>query len=103
MAADNPQLNVGNPSSMMVTKGALSFIEKAVMAGRSQTYDMVPSPQSPAMLSLWAEASRWACDALNTTTTTSNQESKSPSGDVAWYPLPLCPGSTSTLPQAWLL
>ena len=69
--ADSPQFNG-------VAERALGLIETAAMAGRIQARELYPGAQLPATDSLWAEASHWACDALNRTATTANPESKSP-------------------------
>ena len=69
--ADSPQLNG-------VAERALGLIETAAMAGRIQTYELFPGAQAPATESLWAEASHWACDALNRTATSANAANKSP-------------------------
>ena len=56
--ADSPQFNG-------VPERALGLIETAAMAGRVQARKLFPGAQLPATESLWAEASHWACDALN--------------------------------------
>ena len=56
--ADSPQYNG-------VAERALGLIETAAMAGRIQARELFPGAQLPATESLWAEASRWACGALN--------------------------------------
>jgi len=77
--ADSPQFNG-------VAERALGLIETAAMAGRIQARELYPGTQLPATESLWAEASHWACDALNRTATTANPESKSPY--EMWYGRP---------------
>ena len=77
--ADSPQFNG-------VAERALGLIETAAMAGRIQARELYPGAQLPATDSLWAEASHWACDALNRTATTANPESKSPY--EMWYGRP---------------
>ena len=77
--ADSPQFNG-------VAERALGLIETAAMAGRIQARELYPGAQLPAIDSLWAEASHWACDALNRTATTANPESKSPY--EMWYGRP---------------
>ena len=48
------------------------------MAGRIPAREFFSGAQSPATASLWAEASRSACDAFNRTVITANPESKPP-------------------------
>ena len=48
------------------------------MAGRIQAREVFPGVQLPATESLWAEASHWACEALNRTATSANPAKKSP-------------------------
>ena len=91
--ADSPQLNE-------VAERLLGLIETATMAGRIQARELFPGAQLPATESLWAEASHWACDALNRTVTSANTANKSPY--EMWY-LNSPPGSASNFPQAWLL
>ena len=74
--ADSPQYNG-------VAERALGLIEKAAMAGRIQAHELFPNVQLPATESLWAEASHWACDALNRTATSANPANKSPY--EMWY------------------
>ena len=57
------------------------------MVGRIQARERFPGAQLPATGSSWAEASHWACDALNRTATPVNPSNKSPY--EMWY------GSTS--------
>ena len=68
------------------------------MAGRIQASELFPGAQLRATALLWAEASHWACDALNRTATTANPERKY----GMWRGSPP-PGSSSTFPKAWLL
>ena len=74
--ADSPQFNG-------VAERALGLIETAAMAGRIQARELFPGAQLPATESLWAEASHWACDALNRTATSANPANKSPY--EMWY------------------
>ena len=67
--ADNRRFN-------RVAERALGLIETAAMAGRIQARELFPGAHLPATESLWAEASHWACDALNRTATTANPENK---------------------------
>ena len=53
------------------------------MAGRIQARELLPGARLPATQSLWAEASHWACDALNRTATSANPANKSPY--EMWY------------------
>ena len=53
------------------------------MAGRIQAGELFPGAQLPATESLWAEASHWACDALNRTATPAKSANKSP--NEMWY------------------
>ena len=69
--ADSPQFNG-------VAERALDLIETAAMAGRIEARELFPGAQLPATESLWAEASHWACDALNRTATSANPTNKSP-------------------------
>ena len=74
--ADNPQFNG-------VAERALGLIETAAMAGRIQARELFPGAQLPATGLLWAEASHWACDALNRTAASANPANKSPY--ETWY------------------
>ena len=74
--ADSPQFNG-------VAERALGLIETAAMAGRIQARELFPGAQLPATESLWAEASHWACDALNRAATSANPANKSPY--EIWY------------------
>ena len=74
--ADSPQFNG-------VAERALGLIETAAMAGRIQARELFPGAQLPATGSLWAEASHWACDALNRTAASANPANKSPY--EMWY------------------
>ena len=67
--ADSLQVN-------RVVECALGLIDSAPMASRIQTRRLFPGVQLSATESLWAEASHWACDALNRTATTANPENK---------------------------
>ena len=74
--ADSPQFNG-------VAERALNLIEMAAMADRIQPRELFSGAQLPATESLCAEASHWACDALNRTATSVKPENKSPY--VMWY------------------
>ena len=74
--ADSPQFNG-------IAKRALGLIETAAMAGRIQAHELFHGAQLPATESLWAEASHWACDALNRAATSANPANKSPY--EIWY------------------
>ena len=78
--ADRPQLNG-------VAERVLGLIETAAMAGRIQARELFIKAILPATESLWAEASHWACDALNHTATSANPANKSPY--EMWYGNPL--------------
>ena len=69
--ADSPQFNG-------VAERALGLIETTAMAGRIQARELFPGAKLPATESLWAEATHWACDALNRTATSANPANKSP-------------------------
>ena len=68
----------GSPQFNGVAERALGLIETAAMAGRIQARELFPGAQLPATESLWAEASHWACDALNRTATSAKPANKSP-------------------------
>ena len=74
--ADSPQFNG-------VVERALGLIEMAAMAGRIQTREFFPRAHLPETESLWAQASHWACNALNRTATTVKPENNSPY--EMWY------------------
>ena len=69
--ADSPQFNG-------VAESALGLVETAAKAGQIQAHELFPGAQLPASASLRAEASHWACDALNRTATTASPENKWP-------------------------
>ena len=72
-----------SPHMSGVAERALGLIKTVAMAGRIQARKIFPGPQLPALESLWAEASHWACDALNRPATSSNPAKKSPY--ETWY------------------
>ena len=61
-----------------VAERALGLIETAAIAGRIQAREPFPGAQLPATESLWAEASNWACDALNRPAMSANPSNQSP-------------------------
>ena len=69
------------------------------MAGRIQAYELFPGVQLTATESLWAEASHWACDALNRKATPASPAKKSLYDMWCGNPPP---GGTPTFPQTWL-
>ena len=75
--ADSPQLNG-------VAERALGLIETVAMVGRIQARELFPGAQLPATEPLWAEASNWACDALNRTATSANPANQVAVRDVVW-------------------
>ena len=76
------------------------MIEPSAMSSRIKASELCPGAQLPATVSVWAEASHWACDTLNRIATVANPESKSQYHGM-WHGSPS--GSTSTFSQAWLL
>ena len=75
-----------SPQFSGVAERALGLVETAAMAGQNPASELFPGAQLPAPALLWAEASRWACDALNRTATTATPESKLLHG--TWYDIP---------------
>ena len=74
--ADSPQLNG-------VAERGIALIESAGKAAAIQAGIMFPSMGVPSGDSLWAAQAYWACHALNSTTTTSNPQCKTPY--EMWY------------------
>ena len=68
---DTPQYNG-------VAERGLALIETCQQAARIQAAALYPTGDVPKTESLWAEASSWACDAMNRTATSANPERKSP-------------------------
>ena len=75
--ADSPKYNC-------VAERALGLINDAAVAARIQATELCPN--APNYPSLWAEATSWACHALNCTATTANPGDKSPY--EMWYGSP---------------
>ena len=74
-----PQLlNLTREKVNEVTERVLRLIETAAMAGRIKARERFPGAQLPATESLWANASHWACDALNRTARSPNPAKQSP-------------------------
>ena len=69
------------------TADSPQFNGVAAMVGRIQARELLPGAQSPATESLWAEASHWACNALNRTATSADPANNSPY--EMWYGNPL--------------
>lgn len=67
-----------SPEYSGVAGRGLSIIDAAAMSARVQSGVKLPHVQLPPTEPLWAEATHWACDALNRTATTANRESESP-------------------------
>ena len=61
-----------------VAERALGLLGTTTMASRIKASKLFPGSQLPDNASLQTEASHWACDALNRTAATANEESKSP-------------------------
>lgn len=73
MTADSP------PSpTQWVADGALHLSSGAEMADRTQASEHSPIAQSPAMASLWTDASHWVWDTLHRTVITVDPKRKSP-------------------------
>ena len=68
---DTPQYNG-------VAERGLALIETYQQAARIQAAALYPTGDVPKTESLRAEASSWACDAMNQTATSANLERKSP-------------------------
>ena len=69
------------PKPMEQQSAGLVLLRRPQWRAEFRLTRVFPAPNSP-NVSSWAEASHWACDALNRTATTANPESKSP--HVAW-------------------
>ncbi|CAN0508458.1 unnamed protein product, partial [Discosporangium mesarthrocarpum] len=81
--ADTPQLNG-------VAKRGLGLIDSAQLAGRLQASELFGHAFNiPFHEDLWAEASAWACAALNATATSANPSSISPYEAFYGKPAPL--------------
>ena len=70
--------HAGSPQFNGVAERALGLIKTAAMACRIQAHELFHGAQLPATESLWAEASHWACDALNRAATSADPRNKSP-------------------------
>ncbi|CAN0503690.1 unnamed protein product, partial [Discosporangium mesarthrocarpum] len=81
--ADTPQLNG-------VAERGLGLIDSAQLAGRLQASELFGHVVNiSSHEGLWAEASAWACAALNATATTANPDSISPYEAFYGKPAPL--------------
>ena len=67
---------VGSPQINGVAEPTLGLIEMAAMAVRIWLREHFPGAQLPEEELLWAEASHWACNALNRTETPANPANK---------------------------
>ena len=65
------------PQCNGVAEGGLALIETCQQAARIEAAALYPTGDLP-KIDLWAEASSWACDAMNRTATSANPERKSP-------------------------
>ena len=66
-----------------VAERGLGLIEEAAMAARIQAKVRFGHVQLPNTDKLWAEATHWACKAMNHTACSANPDSKSP--NELWY------------------